>query len=519
MWRTHIESAAESTVPLPEADEDEGVKLQLRNGPGPASVSKLCDDGGGILDPEERMVRECDDAGNDGVFTIQEEEAPKMTAADPRGALISKKQYRRLLIASAVLLTVSWLGNSGLILVASVLAQKVETQSGDLTDESGKILASKAKREGEDRRRHLRGEGLGWVRVGTLDKTKSEVEELWADYESAAPITGTYEIDGTQYTGAVKPGTASYTPNTTGENGTNGCNVYKDVQVIKTGGIYKIECCGTAPCDLYQEDDPEQRRACFSLRSSIIEKTKGKMLMKDLTWGDEVLAANGVYQPYVLSIHSSRTQKNEFVQIYSSGADEQESPLELTENHMLFVKGKAEPIVAGQVNVGDFIIGKNGQRKVTSISRVTLEGFVTPLTRDATMLVDGVLASAWAVADGHPTSLNFGVVHIHMHDFLARLGSLIHFGCSYMDPYLCEARGDYNGDGETSYNMIFAAGGGVFLLPPFQRNLLLFLIPLAGVVVSTSYVLLKALTPFTVLAFIMAEVTKKNRLSGKVKFD
>lgn len=88
-----------------------------------------------------------------------------------------------------------------------------------------------------------------------------------------------------------------------------------------------------------------------------------------------------------------------------------------------------------------------------------------------------------------------------------------------MDPYLCEARGDYNGDGETSYNMIFAAGGGVFLLPPFQRNLLLFLIPLAGVVVSTSYVLLKALTPFTVLAFIMAEVTKKNRLSGKVKFD
>lgn len=152
------------------------------------------------------MVRECDDAGNDGVFTIQEEEAPKTTAADPRGALISKKQYRRLLIASAVLLTVSWLGNSGLILVASVLAQKVETQSGDLTDESGKILASKAKREGEDRRRHLRGEGLGWVRVGTLDKTKSEVEELWADYESAAPITGTYEIDGTQYTGAVKPG-------------------------------------------------------------------------------------------------------------------------------------------------------------------------------------------------------------------------------------------------------------------------------------------------------------------------
>merc|ERR1712086_195320 len=99
-----------------------------------------------------------------------------------------------------------------------------------------------------------------------------------------------------------------------------------------------------------------------------------------------------------------------------------------------------------------------------------------------------------------------------MHDFLAWLGSWIHFGCSHVDPYLCEARGDYDDDGETSFNLIFAAGGGVFLLPPFQRNLLLFLIPLAGVVVSSSYVLLKALTPFTVLAFIMFEVVKKNRL-------
>ena len=121
------------------------------------------------------------------------------------------------------------------------------------------------------------------------------------------------------------------------------------------------------------------------------------MLMKDLTWGDEILAANGVYQPYVLSIHSSQTQPNEFVRIYSSSADEQEAPIELTENHFLFIKGKAEPIVASQVNVGDFLIGKDSHRKVTSISRVTHDGFVTPLTRDATMLVDGVLASALAI--------------------------------------------------------------------------------------------------------------------------
>ena len=106
-----------------------------------------------------------------------------------------------------------------------------------------------------------------------------------------------------------------------------------------------------------------------------------------------------------------------------------------------------------------------------------------------------------------------------MHDFLAQIGSWIHFGCSYMDSYLCETRGDYDGDGESSFNIIFAAAKSVFLMPPFLRNLLLFLIPSAGVVVSTSYVLLKALTPITALAFIMVEVAKRNRLSGKVKFD
>ena len=144
-------------------------------------------------------------------------------AADLRGALILKKHYyRKLLTASAVLLVVSWLGNLGLIGLAVALTQKSEPQSGDPTDVSGNGLAIKAEGDnakstliqgGEDieravrPRRNLRGGGPEWVRLGALDKTKSEVEELWADYESAVPIAGTFEIDGTQFTDTVKPGT------------------------------------------------------------------------------------------------------------------------------------------------------------------------------------------------------------------------------------------------------------------------------------------------------------------------
>lgn len=130
------------------------------------------------------------------------------------------------------------------------------------------------------------------------------------------------------------------------------------------------------------------------------------------------------------------------------------------------------------------------------------------------------MVTLFTQADGDPAFLNFGVVHVHFHDFGSRLASFIHFGCSYMDSYLCEEEVDnFDGEGENSYNIIFAAGSTILLMPPFQRNLLLILIPTAGMVVATSYVLLKALTPIIVLAYFMVAVVKKNRLSGKVKFD
>jgi len=103
---------------------------------------------------------------------------------------------------------------------------------------------------------------------------------------------------------------------------------------------FKVNCCGvdTQLCDVFAEVDSSRRKrllqicqseidaemdavadaitgsvtdttwtagettvlSCFSPMSTVIEQTKGRMLLKDLKFGDSVLAANQVFQPFVL---------------------------------------------------------------------------------------------------------------------------------------------------------------------------------------------------------------------------
>ena len=162
---------------------------------------------------------------------------------------------------------------------------------------------------------------------------------------------------------------------------------------------FKLECCGedTDLCDVYVEVAAGRRKlACFSPLSTVVEKIKGKMLLKDLKFGDSILAANKVFQPFVFDHHAHNTKPSEFVQIHTDESDNDPltAPIELTKDHMIFVDGKDLPILAGDVELGDSLIGMNGPTKVTKIDMVMRDGLFSPLTRDATLYVDGVLASS-----------------------------------------------------------------------------------------------------------------------------
>ena len=118
--------------------------------------------------------------------------------------------------------------------------------------------------------------------------------------------------------------------------------------------------------------------------STVIEQTKGKMLLKDLKFGDSVLAANQVFQPFVLDMHSHSSKPTEFLQLHTevSDNDPKTAPIELTPDHMIFVDGKDLPVLAGDVKLGDSLVGTSGPTKVTKITTVMHDGLFDPLTAD-----------------------------------------------------------------------------------------------------------------------------------------
>lgn len=153
---------------------------------------------------------------------------------------------------------------------------------------------------------------------------------------------------------------------------------------------YKVECCGvdTQLCDVFVQVTSGNRKlicdGCFSPMSTVIEQTKGKMLLKDLKFGDSVLAANQVFQPYVFDIHSHSSKPTEYLQLHTevSDNDSETAPIELTPGHMIFVDGKDMPILASDVKLGDSLVGTSGPMKVTKISTVMRDGLFNTLTAD-----------------------------------------------------------------------------------------------------------------------------------------
>jgi len=185
----------------------------------------------------------------------------------------------------------------------------------------------------------------------------------------------------------------------------------------------KVNCCGvdTQLCDVFAEVDSSRRKRvlqisesdyeaaldavansvytkeeilrdlqksplepCFSPLSTVIEQMKGRMLLKDLKFGDSVLAANQVFQPFVLDMHSHPSKPTEFLQLHTevSDNDPETAPIELTPGHMIFVDGKDLPVLAGDVKLGDSLVGTSGPTKVTKITTVMRDGLFDTLTAD-----------------------------------------------------------------------------------------------------------------------------------------
>lgn len=168
-----------------------------------------------------------------------------------------------------------------------------------------------------------------------------------------------------------------------------------------------------------------QGLGCFAPDATASVKNVGWVPMKDLKVGDKVLTSSGTYQPIYSMFYSSATQETPYLQIHTSENENVTDmrPLELTANHMLQVAGYDNVIPAWQVKVGDFIyvmdqdeqhnslpmsIQQQSFRpvRVNEIQNVIRRGLYNPLTPDGTIVVDGIVASAYASP--------LGTEHVHL---------------------------------------------------------------------------------------------------------
>merc|ERR1712032_266081 len=96
--------------------------------------------------------------------------------------------------------------------------------------------------------------------------------------------------------------------------------------------------------------------------------------------------------------HFHKSKVTTFVQIKTNL--ELEQPLELSPNHLIYVKDNKNPISASSVKLGDKLLTVEGEKEVLEINMITRDGLYNPLTMDGTIIVDGVAASVYTTPTG-----------------------------------------------------------------------------------------------------------------------
>lgn len=245
---------------------------------------------------------------------------------------------------------------------------------------------------------------------------------------------------------------------------------------------------------------------CFSEKNSVQVDGKGSVSMKDLQVGDSVLTRNNQYEPIYAFAHLNPERCADFLQIRMDGG----AKLEVSHEHMVFLKSKNVPIRADAIHVGDQLEGEASSSKtVRRIKKVKRDGIYAPLTPSGTIVVNGVVASAYASLQNatiYKENFKEGIHIVVLQQHYVHMGlSPFRMLCMGVSSSICNAKND---DG-MPYYVAFAVGLNRWAN---QQNITIQHLALALAVVVTSICMSfetafgATWAPFVMLVMVCASV-------------
>ncbi len=127
--------------------------------------------------------------------------------------------------------------------------------------------------------------------------------------------------------------------------------------------------------------------------------------MKDLRIGDRVKSADGSMGTVYSFGHYQPDVNTEYIRIHAKGHSK---VLEISKDHLIFVNGTAVPV--SSVAIGDKVdLGAGrGSSEVIKMKAVTRKGAFAPFTMSGTIVVSGVVASAYVTLQKDSSTLSIG---------------------------------------------------------------------------------------------------------------
>lgn len=158
------------------------------------------------------------------------------------------------------------------------------------------------------------------------------------------------------------------------------------------------------------DDCPQNNVGCFSGSALVDIFGRGPTRLSDLKINDKVKVDVEKYEPVYSFGHYSPNSQAEFLQISTS-----KSTVEVSKDHMLFVRNNQYAIPASMIRVGDEVLDGTGSvMLVTSVKATMAEGVFAPFTPSGTIVVNDILASAY-VAFEDSASIKIGGMHFSYH--------------------------------------------------------------------------------------------------------